>query len=131
MTNQINAFMTDFDGSANGGAEKAVGVTSVATSSGAVVACSACCVLPLALPAVTLGAAGGVLAWLTAAHIWITIIAAIAVLGGWLWVWLQSIRYRARAATTTIVMLSISTGMLVLALSWPALEPSIVRLLQG
>ena len=55
--------------------------TAVATSTAAVVACGACCVLPLAFPAVAATAVGGALAWLGGVHLWVTGLAALTAVG--------------------------------------------------
>jgi hypothetical protein len=41
--------------------------------------CGVCCVLPLALPAVALAGAGGILAWFAGAFAWVTAVAVAAV----------------------------------------------------
>jgi uncharacterized membrane protein YfcA len=87
-------------------------------------------VLPLALPAVVLAGVGGVLAWFAGAHIWITLVAIVAVAAAWLWVWRQSRRARARAARRTIYMLATSTMLLGVALIWPVIEPSLMKVLR-
>jgi hypothetical protein len=55
----------------------------------AVVACTACCVLPFTLPAALLTLAGGSIAVLDHAHGWMTRIAVIAVIAAWIWIALQ------------------------------------------
>ena len=42
--------------------QKAVGVGSIVATTGAVLGCAACCVVPLAFPVLALGASGAVLA---------------------------------------------------------------------
>jgi hypothetical protein len=111
-------------------AGQAVGATALAASTSAVLACAACCVLPLALPAVMLASAGGMLAWLASGHMLITISAGIAVAAAWLWVWGQTRRVRAKPARGTIHMLALSTGLFGLALLWPIIEPVLIKTLQ-
>lgn len=98
------------------GTEKAVGAAAVITSSGTVLACAACCTLPLALPAVAVGAAGGVLAWLEAASGWMTGLSVGILAAAWLMVVSQTRRSRKRAASSTLYMLAGSTLLTTLAL---------------
>ena len=110
--------------------ENAVGAATVTTSAGAVLACSACCVLPLALPAVALGGAAGLVAWMEAVHGWITGLSIVFLLAGWAFVAMQAHRTGKRAARATISMLLAATGLTLVALSWPLLEPTLVALFQ-
>lgn len=107
---------------------KAGGVAGAATASSAfaVIACGACCVLPLALPAVAASAAGGLLAWLARAHVGLTVFATLTVIASWLWVWRQSAKRRARAARSTWGLMGLATAVLLLALTWPYLEPALI-----
>jgi hypothetical protein len=63
---------------------KAAGVTAMTLSTGAI-ACGACCILPFTLPATILASTGSVLAWFVHMHVWITILAIVAVVGAWGW----------------------------------------------
>jgi hypothetical protein len=107
---------------------KTAGVAAVTLASGAV-ACGACCVLPLALPAVALAAAGGTLALLAGAHAWVTGAAVVVVAAAWIWIWGQSVQARARPAAPTLYLMGIASALLVVALLWPYIEPHIVRAL--
>lgn len=98
-------------------------------SAAAAVACGVCCVLPFAFPAVTLTAAGGVLAAFAGAYRWALALAALAVIAGWLWVGAQSLRARRRPARATARAMLLATAIFALAASWPALEPHVVALL--
>jgi ABC-type nickel/cobalt efflux system permease component RcnA len=60
---------------------KTAGLIAATLATGAV-ACAACCVLPFALPAAVL--AGGMLAWLAKAHLWIAGLAILVVIGAWI-----------------------------------------------
>jgi hypothetical protein len=113
-----------------GGTEKAARTAAVASATGAV-ACGVCCVLPLALPAVALASAGGILAWFAGAFAWMTRVAVVAVAGAWGGVWWQSARSRAKPAPSTLYLMGLATMLLVLALVWPLIEPQLVRWLQG
>jgi hypothetical protein len=108
---------------------KAAGLTAIAATTGAVAACAAGCVLPVAFPAIALSGFGGVLAWFAGAHSWMTALAAIAVAMALGWVGMRSIRVRARPAGLTIYLLVAATGLLITALAWPAIEPSLIRVL--
>ncbi|MGH8062276.1 MAG: hypothetical protein ACREO7_09720 [Pseudoxanthomonas sp.] len=105
--------------------------TAMATSTTAVVACGACCVLPLAFPAVAATAAGGALVWLGGAHLWMTGLAALTVGAAWLWIWRQSVKRKARAATSTLVLMGLASLALVLAIAWPRIEPSLMAALSS
>ena len=109
---------------------KAVGVTAVTLSTGAV-ACGACCVLPFALPAAVLASTGPLLAWLVGIHKWVTVLAILAVVGAWGWVAWQSWRARRRPAASTLIMMTLSTVLLTVAVLWPLLEKPIIRMLRA
>lgn len=111
----------------NGG-ETAASAAALATSSGALLACSACCVLPVALPAVALALGATTLSWMEAAHGWLTVGALLILLAAWGLVWRQSSRTGRRAAKATITMLGAATVLTGIALAWPWLEPSLVAL---
>ena len=113
------------------GGDKAVGAAALATSTGAVLACSACCVLPIALPAVALALGATTIAWMEAAHGWLTLISVVLLIAAWGLVWWHSSRSRRRAARATIYMLSAATVLTALALAWPWIEPSLLALLRG
>ncbi|WP_447737824.1 hypothetical protein [Rhodanobacter soli] len=98
-----------------------------ATSATAVIACGACCVLPLAFPAVAATTMmGGLLGWLAGAHVWLTVLAAIAVTAAWLWVWRQSVKRKARLAGSTVGLMGLASLVLALALAWPHIEPDLM-----
>ncbi|MGH8077963.1 MAG: hypothetical protein ACREPE_11650 [Lysobacter sp.] len=108
---------------------RAVVGTAAVTSTTAVLACGACCVLPLAFPAVAASAAGGLLAWLGGAHMWITGVAVFAVLAAWAWLWRQSVKRKARMASSTLGLMGLASVSLVLALAWPRIEPPLMAAL--
>jgi hypothetical protein len=107
-----------------------VGLTAMTLATGAV-ACGACCVLPLALPAVALAGAGSILAWVAGAHAWVTGLAVVAVLGAWGWIAWQTVQTRCRPALPTLYVMGAATGLLIVALLWPAIEPRLLRTLLG
>ncbi len=96
--------------------------TAIATSTTAVAACGACCLLPMAFPAIAAGASGAVLASLAASHLSLTVLAAMSVAGGWLWILRQAKRRTASVATSTKVQMGAATAILALAMAWPWIE---------
>lgn len=108
---------------------RAVGAVA-ATASTAALACGVCCVLPLAIPAALLGSVGGVLAWFASAHRWITPIAIVAVIAGWLWVAWQSRQTGKQPVRATLAIMGFATAMMVLAYLWPMFEGPIAAMLR-
>jgi hypothetical protein len=100
-----------------------------ATAGTAALACGVCCVLPIAIPAIALTSAGGIVAWFGSIHVWATWIAAVAVIAGWIWVGRLAAKSRARTAPATLWLMGIATLSLVLAMLWPVLEPAIISAL--
>lgn len=116
------------DAGESGASEKSGKVAAgaaAAVATGAL-ACAACCVLPFALPAVALAGTGGLVAWLVQAQGWMMWIASMAVAAGWMWIGLQSLRHRARPASSTIGVMAAATLMLILAATWPRIEPVVM-----
>jgi hypothetical protein len=107
---------------------KAAGLTAVTLATGAV-ACGACCVLPLALPAAALAGTGSVLAWFAGAHAWVTVLAILAVFSAWGWIAWETLRTRRKPAASTLYVMAAATGLLVIAFLWPFIEPHLVRAL--
>lgn len=103
--------------------------TVVATASFTALACGICCVLPLAIPAVMLGSAGGILAWFGGTYGMAIPVAIVAVIVSWLWVAYQSRRSSKKPAAATLLILTAATVMTVVALIWPMIEPSITSML--
>lgn len=110
--------------------EKAARAAAIATASGVLV-CGVCCVLPIAIPAITLAGTGSAIAWLGGAQGWATMIAAFVVAAAWVWIGLQSILAKAQPARATLYMMVIATVILMLGLLWPRIEPLIVTHLKG
>jgi hypothetical protein len=67
------------------------------SAAGAAATC-AICLLPLAFPAVLLAGAGGALAWLGGAHLWMTGPGVVALLAAWHWIWRRNARSRIEPA---------------------------------
>jgi hypothetical protein len=109
---------------------KAAGVTAVTLSTGAI-ACGVCCVLPFALPAAVLASTGPVLAWLVGIHKWIIVVAILAVVGAWGWVAWQPRRTEKRPAASTLAMMTLSTALLTVAVLWPLIEKTLIRMLRA
>ncbi|MBB2190452.1 hypothetical protein HLH34_10840 [Gluconacetobacter azotocaptans] len=109
---------------------RAAGTVAV-TASTAALACGVCCVLPFALPAVMLGAVGGMLSWFAQAYRWLTPLSVLAVTAGWLWIARQSYATRRIPARLTLALMGFATLMMVLALMWPHIEPRVIGLLRG
>jgi hypothetical protein len=95
------------------------------------VACGVCCVLPIALPAVALASAGGIIAWFGGVQYWATVLAAIIVASAWAWIVVQSIRTKAKPARSTLYTMGIATAVLLLALSWSHIEPFLIQNLRA
>jgi hypothetical protein len=108
---------------------KAAGVMAMTLSTGAV-ACGVCCVLPFALPAPLLASTGTLLAWLVSAHVWVTLLAIVSVVGAWAWIAWQSRRSGRRPAMSTLVIMSASTVLLTIAVLWPLIEKPLIRVLR-
>ena len=110
--------------------EHAIGITATTVSSGAVVACAACCVLPLALPAAMLAGAGAALAWFENASPWMALFSVVVVILSWAMIARQSLKTGRKPARATLILLGISTALALIALFWyPYVEGAIFRLL--
>lgn len=110
--------------------QKAVGVGSMVATSGAILGCAACCIVPLAFPVLALGASGAVLAWFAGAHMWITGLALLIVLAAWGWLAWRTFGRGHPLARSTVIMMTLSTIMLALALMWPWIEPLLMGLVR-
>jgi hypothetical protein len=108
--------------------EKRVGVATLAVATGAA-ACAACCVLPIALPALALAGFGSVFALLARLSSWFTDLAIIATAGAWIWIVRQSIRSRAKPAQATLYLVGAATALVAVAALWPLIEPPLRRAL--
>jgi len=111
--------------------ETAVSGGAVAASGTAVVACGACCALPMIFPALALGTSGAVLAWLADAHGWLSLVAALLVGSAWAWaVWRRRSAGRPLRISTW-GLLTIASALTVIALVWPWIEPTVLRALDA
>ena len=107
---------------------KAAGLAAATLATGAV-ACAACCVLPFALPAAVLASGGGILAWFASAYAWATALAVLAVVGAWGWIAWQTRQTRRRPAASTVYVMTAATALTAVAVLWPSIEGSLVRVL--
>lgn len=116
------------------GADRGVAAVGTFASLGALFSAIACCVLPLCLAALGLGAGG--LAFMVPFHWPLTIAAATAVAAGWL---LHARKRRACAVDpacaagpprrSTLVMLCAATIMVVISTLWSFIEQPLMRFL--
>ncbi len=103
------------------------------TGFGGLFAGAACCVLPLALASIGIGAGG--LASLSPLHAPLSAVALLAVVGGW---YLYFSRRRACAvdancelpARTTPAILAVATVLIVLSGIWPFIEAPLMRVFE-
>ena len=102
----------------------------VITTGGAVLACAACCALPLALPIIGLAGAGAMLTAFGTAYRLLTYAGIGLVLIAWVWIAWQSRRTGKRPARATLRWLTVATILAGLAAAWPAIEPLAFRLLR-
>ena len=125
------------NGNAKGvGADRGVAALGTLAGLGALFSAIACCVLPLGLAALGLGASG--LAFFVPFHWPLTVAAAAAVAVGWL---LYARKRRACAVDpdcaaapprrSTMVMLCAATAMVVISSLWSFIEQPLMRLLGG
>jgi hypothetical protein len=94
-------------------------------------ACSACCVLPFALPTAIVAISGGTLALFAKIHPLVTLVAFIAVVTSWLWIVSRTLQTRRKPAPATLITMSIATMMLALSMMWPLIEHALFRLLRA
>ncbi len=109
---------------------KTLGTTAAAMATVAL-ACGVCCVAPIALPSLALGGIGAALAWFGNAHAWITAIAAILIIAGWVLVYRHAVRRKARPAASSLWVMAFASVMLTAAMAWPRLESAVARLLSS
>jgi len=108
--------------------EKRVGVAALTMATGAA-ACAACCILPLAIPALALAGIGSGFALLARISSGFTYLAIIATAGAWIWIVRQSIRSRAKPAPATLYLVGAATALVAVAVLWPFIEPPLRRAL--
>ena len=119
-----------------GETDRAIAAFGTAASFGALFSAAACCVLPLALGAVGLGAGG--LATIVPFHWPLTIIALLAVAAAWL-LYLRKKRAcsgeqgcaAGPPSRATFLMLCLSTVFVIVSAFWSFIEAPLMRLLGG
>lgn len=110
--------------------DKAAPRTALATSGGAM-ACAACCVLPVAFPAIAVAGGGALLGWIDAATKLMFVAALLSVIGAWGWVIYRARSTGKRTAKATLLMMQAATAVLALGLAFPAYEPFLIKLIKG
>lgn len=111
-------------------AANTAGVVVLTLSTGAV-ACGACCILPMALPALALAGGGSLLATLIGVHHVIITLAIAAVAAAWMWIGWTSLRSRMWPAVSPLCLMVLATAVLGIALIWPSIEGRIMQALAG
>lgn len=109
---------------------KAAGVAALTLSTGAL-ACGACCVLPIALPAVALAGGGSLLAAMMGARPLFLALAVATVAAAWIWIAWTSYRTTMRPAVSSLALMLLATTVMAIALIWPAIERPIIHALRG
>lgn len=121
------------------GADRGAAALGALTSIGAVLAALACCVLPLGLAALGVGAGlSSALKPLVPLHWPLSIIAMLAVASGWILYLRRRKMACAEGATcavlrpsrATLIMLCAATLLVAISSLWPFLEPALMRLLE-
>lgn len=113
-----------------GTVDKAAPRAALATSGGAL-ACAACCVLPIAFPAIALAFGGALLVWIDVATKAMFVAALLSVLGAWGWIAYRGRSTGKRTPRATIFMMGIATAVLFAGLAFPLYEPLLVSAIKG
>ena len=109
---------------------KAAGATALTLSVGGL-ACAACCVLPLALPATILASTGALLSALFHLRWWLTALSVIAVIGAWGWIGCQMRRTKRKPSLGTLLLMMASTLLMTVSLLWPLIEKPLIQALRA
>lgn len=113
--------------------DKAVAAVGAVSGFGGLFAAAACCVLPVALASVGVGASG--LASLSPLHAPLSVLALLAVAAGW-YLYIKRLRACAADATcaqpsrSTPILLSFAAVFVVLSGIWPFIENSLMRVFE-
>jgi hypothetical protein len=86
-------------------------------------------VLPFTLPAVLLALAGGSIAVLDHAHLWVTRLAIAAVIAAWLWIIWQRRKTQRPIARATMALMIAASLLTIVAACWPWIEPTVFKTL--
>ena len=89
----------------------------------AATACAACCILPFTLPAAVLAVAGGSIAMLGYAHVWLTRLAVATIVCAWAWIGWQRRRTGRAIARPALSLMVLATLLTSTAAAWPLIEP--------
>lgn len=103
--------------------------SAIGASALAIVACGACCVLPVAFPVIAAGTMGIAMTAMAAAHVWLTGLATLTLVSAWWWIWRQSKKRGVRSATSTLVQMGVASALMTMAIVWPWIEPSLMTAL--
>lgn len=113
--------------------DKPIAAGGVVASLAGLTSAAACCVLPLALAGLGVGASG--LAWLVPLRVPLTVVALLAVAVGWI------VYYRRRRACaldqscpkparSTLWLLIVASSFVAISAFWPEIEPPLIAVLQ-
>jgi hypothetical protein len=94
-----------------------------AATGAAAVACTVCCLAPLALPPIILGVGGGFFVVLDHTHAWATDVAIVAVIGAWAWLAWQVMRQNRRVTKSALALMIVASVLTGAASAWPLAEP--------
>lgn len=94
-----------------------------------VAVCAACCVLPLAWPAIGLVLTGSAIALLEQSQPWLTAISLVFVTAAWGMVWNTSRKAARRTNPASLAVLGVATVLLAIALCWRQIEPVLIAAL--
>ncbi len=103
----------------------ALGATSVT-----VTVCAACCVLPLAWPAIGLVLTGSTIAMLEESQPWLTAVSLVVVAAAWGMVWHSSRKTGKRTNPASWAVLGGATALLAIALCWRQIEALLIAALR-
>lgn len=107
----------------------------VGTSFSAVVAWAACCVLPMSLAAAGMTFAGT--AFFAQQRAWLTAVAAVVLVLGWVLLWRRSQRCKLDKgckppSRLNVALMSVASLLLILAIVWqPLIEPRLLSIILG
>jgi hypothetical protein len=81
------------------------------------------------MPAALLALAGGSIAVLDHAHLWVTRLAIAAVTAAWLWILWQWRKTRRPIARATMALMISASLLTIVAAFWPWMEPAVFKTL--
>lgn len=107
----------------------------VGASVSAVVASAACCVLPMSLAAAGMTLAGT--AFFAQQRAWLTVVAAVVLLAGWVMLWRRSQRCKRDSgckpgSRLNVILMTVASIFLFFAIVWqPLIEPQLLSIILG